>query len=63
MIIFLIDGLIKNILLNKLSYFPEPYAHSKSKINVELDLSNHATKSDLKKQQVLIHRFLLNRLI
>ena len=28
--------------------FPEPYGHSKSKINFELDLSNYATKSDLK---------------
>ena len=30
-----------------MSYFPEPHIHSKSKIEVELDLSNYATKSDL----------------
>ena len=29
------------------------YSHSKNKIEVELDLSNYATKSDLKKQHVL----------
>ena len=39
-----------------MSYFPEPYTHSKCKIKVELFLSNYATKSDLKMQQVLIHR-------
>ena len=31
-----------------MSYFPEPYTHSKSKIKVELDLSNYVTNSDLK---------------
>ena len=31
-----------------MSYFPERYAWSKNKIKVELDLSNYATKSDLK---------------
>ena len=31
-----------------MSYFPEPHIHSKVKIEVELDLSNYATKSDLK---------------
>ena len=31
-----------------MSYFPETYTYSKSKIKVELDLSNCATKSDLK---------------
>ena len=30
-----------------MSYF-SPYGHSKNKIKVELDLSNYATKSDLK---------------
>ena len=39
-----------------MNYFPEPYTHSKCKIKVELFLSNYATKSDLKMQQVLIHR-------
>ena len=31
-----------------MSYFPEPYIHSKNKVKVELDLSKYATKSDLK---------------
>ena len=31
-----------------MSYFPEPYLHNKSRIKVKLDLSNYATKSDLK---------------
>ena len=30
-----------------MSYFP-PYSHCKNKIDVELDLSHYATKSDLK---------------
>ena len=30
-----------------MSYFP-PYGHSKNKIEIELDLSIYATKSDLK---------------
>ena len=48
MIIHLIVGLIKKISLYKMSYFPEPYTHRKSKITVKLDQSNYATKSDLK---------------
>ena len=57
MIIYLIVGLIKKIY--KMSYFP-----SNSKVKVQLDLSNDAIKSDLKKtQQVLIHQNLLKRLI
>ena len=39
-----------------MSYFPEPYSHNKNKIKTELDLSNYATKSSLKTQQVLIHQ-------
>ena len=31
-----------------MSYFPEPHTHSKNKIEVELDLSNYAIKSELK---------------
>ena len=31
-----------------MSYFTELYTHSKSKIKVELDLSNYTTKSDIK---------------
>ena len=34
--------------LYKMSYFPEPYSHNKSKIKVKLDLSNYVTKSNLK---------------
>ena len=32
----------------KMSYFPDSYSHSKKKMKFKLDLSNHATKSDLK---------------
>ena len=38
------------LLLHKMSYFPEPYTRSKKQKKVELDLSNYATKSDLKSQ-------------
>ena len=31
-----------------MSYFPEPYGHSRNKIKVDLNLSVYATKSDLK---------------
>ena len=48
MIFLLIVGLITKISLDKTSYFPEPYNRSRNKIKVELDLSNYATKSDLK---------------
>ena len=48
MIIHLIVGLIKKILLYKMSYFPEPYTRSKNKIKTELDFSDYAAKSDLK---------------
>ena len=34
-----------------MSSFPEPYTHSKNKIKVELDLSNYATKFDLKSEK------------
>ena len=37
MIIHLIVRLIKNIQLNKMSYFSELYSYSKSKMEVELD--------------------------
>ena len=30
-----------------MSYFPEPYTHSKNEIKFELHLSNYATKFDL----------------
>ena len=48
-IIHLIVGLIKKMLLFKMSYFAEPYDHSKNEIKVDLNLFNYATKSDLKK--------------
>ena len=41
-------GLIKKVQLHKMSYFTEPYTRIKNKTKVELDLSNYATKSDLK---------------
>ena len=40
MIKLLIVGMIKKILLYKMSYFPEPYNHSTQKIKVKLDLFN-----------------------
>ena len=48
MIIPLTVRLIKEILLHKVSDFPEPYSRSKNKRKVELDLSSCATKSDFK---------------
>ena len=48
MIIPLTVGLIKKVLLHKVSYFPELYSNSKNKTKVELGLSNYAIKSDLK---------------
>ena len=33
-----------------MSYFSELYSHSKNKTEVELNLPNYVTKSDLKKQ-------------
>ena len=47
-IIVLTVGLIKKIYLYEMSYFTEQYMHSKNKIEVEMDLSNSAKKSDLK---------------
>ena len=55
MIILLIVGLI-TIILNKISqYFSKPYESFERDINVKVDLSNYATKTDSKKQQELIH--------
>ena len=39
-----------------MSYYPEPYSHSRQEIKVKLNLSNYATKYDIKKKQVLIHK-------
>ena len=52
-------GLIKKVSLYKISYFPEPYNPSENKIEVELNLSNYATKYDLKMKQELIDQNLL----
>ena len=43
-------------------YFPKPNSLG-ANAKVQLDLSNYATKTDLKMQQVLIHQNLLKRLI
>ena len=40
----------KKYMIYKVSYFRELHTRSKSKINVELELSNYATKSDLKNE-------------
>ena len=48
MIIRLTIGLIRKISLYIMSYFPEPWTQNKIKIKVEFNLSNYATKSDLK---------------
>ena len=47
------------VIQNELPSRPSTYR----KIEVELDLSNYAAKSDLKKQQALIHRNWLNKMI
>ena len=44
--ILLIVELIKNTFLYRISYFPKPYSYCKNKLEVELDLSIYATKSD-----------------
>ena len=53
MIIHLISGLIKkiwyNIIVQKLNqYFPKPYEPYGGDTNVKVDLSNYATKTDIK---------------
>ena len=40
--------LIKMISLYQMNYFSEPYTRNKNKIKVGLDLSNYATKFDVK---------------
>ena len=55
MIIHWIVGLVKKDLYKMRQYFPKPYKHFGRSVNIELDLSSHATKTDLKKQQELIH--------
>ena len=50
MITYLTVELTKNIQSCKMSYLPESYTHSKSKIKVELNLPNYATQSNLKSE-------------
>ena len=48
MIILLIVGLIKRTLYKMSQYFPRPYEPFGGDINVTVDLSNYATKNDIK---------------
>ena len=48
MIILLIVGLIKKTLYKMSQYFPKPYEPFGGNINVTVDLSNYATKDDIK---------------
>ena len=48
MIILLIVGLIKKTLYKMSQYFPKPYEPFSGNINVKVDLSNYATKGDIK---------------
>ena len=49
MIIHLIADLIKKTLYKISQYFPKPYEPFGGHINVKVDLSNYATKTDLEK--------------
>ena len=46
--ILLIAGLIKNILYKMSQYFPKLYEPFGRDINVKVDLSNYATKADIR---------------
>ena len=48
MITLLIAGLIKKMLYKVRQYFPKPYEPFGGDINVKVDLSNYATKVDIK---------------
>ena len=48
MIILLIAGLIKKTLYKMSQYFPTSYEPFGGNINVKVDLSNYATKDDIK---------------
>ena len=48
MIILLIVGLIKKTLYKMSQYFPKPYEPFGCDINVKVNLSNYATKADVK---------------
>ena len=57
--ICLIVGLIKIISLYKMTHFPEPFDYTFKKLSLELNLVSYATKSALKKKQVLMDENLL----
>ena len=46
MIIHKIAGMIKKTLCKMSQYFPKPYKPFGGDINVQVDLSNYATKTD-----------------
>ena len=48
-IINLIVGLIKKTLYKMSKYFPQPYEPFGGDINIKVDLSNYATKADIKR--------------
>ena len=48
MIVHLMVGLIKKILYKMSQYFPKPYWRFGEDINVKVDLSKYATKTDIK---------------
>ena len=48
MVILLIAGLLKKTLYKMSQYFPKPYEPFGGDINVKIDLSNYATKDDIK---------------
>ena len=48
MIIHLIAGLIKKTFYKMSQYFPKPYEPFGRDINIKVDLSNYATKTDIK---------------
>ena len=62
MIIYSMVGLIKKGLVSMSEYFAKPKSLGVN-VKVELDLSNYATKTDSKMQQMLIHQILIKKLI
>ena len=48
-VIHLVVGLIKNTSYKMSQYFPKSYKSFGGNINIKVDLSNYATKLDLKK--------------
>ena len=54
MIIHLIAGLIKKDLVLMSNYFRKCYKHFDGEISVKVDLSNYATKTDLKMYHMLM---------